>query len=608
MALHLSTTARRAVTFGVAVAVLAGGGVAVAASRTSTHPAYRTAVVGHHEVAHELTGVATIEPVSQASVAFPVAGTVSAVAVQVGDPVSTGQSLATLNTASLQATLLQSQAALDTARLNLAKALAGEPVSSGAGTGSGAARVTTQGASATTTSSTATASGSSTGVARFVLVSRAGHSVTTPTRPTTPTSPKPPAVSVGLERAQQAVLDAQSAVDQDLARATKALDGSTRACAAVSAPITPTSSTTTPSTTTSSTTTTTTPATGVTQTAACQQALADALAAQRVVATDQAALSKASTALDSLLAKKVTAPSTTTPTTPARTGSGTTGRTGSGASVGADHSSTASRSGSSAAGGPSAGSTGTASLPTSAELVAYQKAVDAAAATVAVAGQGVQQAAIVSPIDGTVASVGLARGDAVTAASATAAIVIVGKGGYEVTTTVTVEDLSDLQIGQAARIVPDGSSTSLSGKVVAIGVAADTSGATATYPITIGVTGQSSALRNGATASTSIITSRAVSALAVPTSAITSAGSRHVVTVIADGKTTATPVQLGVRGDRWTAITSGVTAGQTVVLANLGEPLPGSATDGASSTATTNRFGGGFGGRGFGGFGARPGG
>ena len=82
----------------VAVLVLLGGGVAVAGSHTATQSGFRTALVGRHLVAHALHGVATVEPVAQASVAFPVAGTVSSVSVAVGDPVTTGQQLATLDT------------------------------------------------------------------------------------------------------------------------------------------------------------------------------------------------------------------------------------------------------------------------------------------------------------------------------------------------------------------------------------------------------------------------------------------------------------------------------------------------------------------------------
>ena len=75
-----------------------------------------------------LHAVATVEPVSQASVAFPVAGTVASVDVAVGDTVAVGDPLASLDTEALEATLTERQAALDQAELVLEKALDGESV------------------------------------------------------------------------------------------------------------------------------------------------------------------------------------------------------------------------------------------------------------------------------------------------------------------------------------------------------------------------------------------------------------------------------------------------------------------------------------------------
>ena len=45
-------------------------------------------------------------------------------------------------------------------------------------------------------------------------------------------------------------------------------------------------------------------------------------------------------------------------------------------------------------------------------------------------------------------------------------------------------------------------------------------------------------------------------------------------------------------GETWTEITSGVTAGQQVVLADISEPLPGSATE-SSGSDSQNQFPGG---------------
>ncbi|MDQ1467109.1 MAG: hypothetical protein QOH10_1524, partial [Actinomycetota bacterium] len=61
----------------------------------------------------------------------------------------------------------------------------------------------------------------------------------------------------------------------------------------------------------------------------------------------------------------------------------------------------------------------------------------------------------------------------------------------------------------------------------------------------------------------------------------------HTVTVLANGKTTIVPIQIGTVGADRTAVTSGLAAGQTVVLADLGQAIP-------SSNAST-RFGGGGG-------------
>ncbi len=220
----------------------------------------------------------------------------------------------------------------------------------------------------------------------------------------------------------------------------------------------------------------------------------------------------------------------------------------------------------------------------------------------AVAQQAVAQATLVSPIAGTVQQVGIAVGDSVSAGSSTAAIVVVGEGGYEVTTTVTVDDLPDVEVGQAVTITADGAAQPVDGQVVGIGTVPTSSGSATTYPVTVGLTEQPEGFRNGATASLSIVTARTDDAVAVPTSAVTFQNGRSTVTVLDDGTPSTVTVQTGAVGDTWTEITDGLDVGQTVVLADLDAPLPSSATD---SQGTTGGFGGGFGGGGFGGLNRR---
>ncbi|MEZ5182676.1 MAG: HlyD family efflux transporter periplasmic adaptor subunit [Acidimicrobiales bacterium] len=530
-----------------AAAVLGLGGVAVAA-RSDGGARYRTAVASTEAVDQVLDAVGTIEPVSQAAVAFPTSGTAASVAVEVGDEVAVGEILAGLDTDELEVSLHEAQAGLAQAELVLQLALDGEEVASaGAGTPGG-------------------------GLGRSAGAAASG----------------------ALADAQQAVLDAQHAVDESLAAAEAAMAAAADVCSVDEAP---TTTTTTPEATDD--------AVVDDGTTTCREALAAALDAQRALADAQAELAAASSALTDLLAEladdAVSTPTTTTTTPSTPAAPSTTGPSGVGDSAsGEGAGSTASPSTDAA---PGAGSSSAASSPSAEDLIAHQKAVDAASLQVAVAEQALAQAEIVSPIAGTVASVGISVGDQVEAASATQTVVVVGSGGFEVTTKVSVADLPDLEVGQAATVRPDGSEEAIDGEVVRIGVAPDAASGTSTYAVTIGLTGDTSTLGNGSTASVEIVTRATADALAVPTSAVAVDGDRSTVRVLGDdGDPEEVTVEVGAVGATWTEIVDGVEEGDVVVLADLDEPLPGSATDGSSSSA------GGQGGSGVPGGGAFPGG
>jgi RND family efflux transporter MFP subunit len=227
-------------------------------------------------------------------------------------------------------------------------------------------------------------------------------------------------------------------------------------------------------------------------------------------------------------------------------------------------------------------------------LVADQAAADAAQANVTAAEQNLAQGTIVSPIDGTVAAVNMKAADHVSAASSTENIVVVGPGGYEVTTTVPVTDVGKVKLGDAASVVPDGSPSAIDGKVVSIGVVPTTSGSTTAYPVVIGLNGSPEGLRNGGSASVTITLNQVDNVLAVPTSAVRTAGAGafHIVMVLSGSKTQTMPVQVGAVGPDLTEITSGLQEGQQVVIADLNAPLPSN---------TNTRLGGGGGGLGGGG-------
>jgi HlyD family secretion protein len=517
------------------VVVVVGLGVttAVALGSSSGH-AYRTATVTSGTVAQQLHGTGTIQPVSQASVAFPIAGVVATDFVTPGARVTAGQTLATLDGTSLQQAVVAKQATLAAANLTLYKALNGQSSSPNGG-GAGGAAATAANTSASASSAAA------------------------------------PRSSADTSAAQQQLLAAQKNVDAALATARASLQAASEACgtstntqphspgspgASPTPPSGPrtTSMSSVPASTTSTTAPTASkpPTTGL-GSAACMTAQQQLARDQQASSTAQQSLARAEQTLERLLTSTATSSSSRTA-------------------------------------GASASSTSTA--PSAAQLVADQSAVDAAATEVLAAQESVAQATITSPITGTVAAVGLQVGHSVTASSTTSAVVVTGGAGYEISTTVSVNDIAKLKVGDAATVVPDATSQTLNGKVVWIGAASGSSTSTS-YPVVIGLTGSPSGLRNGAMSSTSIELARSqTSALTVPTSAVHSINGRHFVTVLANGKTSTVPVQIGVVGAQTTQITSGVDGGTVVVLADLHAAVPSSNTNSRVTAGLTGGLGG----------------
>ncbi len=183
-----------------------------------------------------------------------------------------------------------------------------------------------------------------------------------------------------------------------------------------------------------------------------------------------------------------------------------------------------------------------------------------------------------------------------TAGSTTAAIVVQGSPTYQASTTVSVDNIPHVRVGQSATVVPDGKHKTLAGKVASISIAPNsTSALSTTYLVVVALKNPNASLGNESTGTVTITTEHAKNTLAVPTSAVTANGSTNTVETLDGNTVRQTKVKVGVVGYTWTQITSGLQKGEQVVLANMAAALPGSATSSSnSSTSTTTPFRGGF--------------
>ncbi len=253
-----------------------------------------------------------------------------------------------------------------------------------------------------------------------------------------------------------------------------------------------------------------------------------------------------------------------------------------------------------------------------ATIAQQQAAVASAQAAVNTAQNNINSAVLTAPSDGVVSAINGGPGDSVTAQSSSAIaqapgstaplpssssgsgsgssgssggsafITLLNTTGYQAVVNFAESDAAKVKTGQAGTVTFDAlPNLTIPVHVLALAPSSTTVSNVVNYYVTLTLDNLNSNLRAGLTTNAQIIVSQAANVLTVPNSAITRLGQNAFVTVLgANGVQTRTPVQVGVAGDSLTEITSGLQAGDKVVLPQLR----------ASSANGGRGLGGGFGG------------
>ncbi|MBV1852095.1 efflux RND transporter periplasmic adaptor subunit [Catellatospora tritici] len=171
----------------------------------------------------------------------------------------------------------------------------------------------------------------------------------------------------------------------------------------------------------------------------------------------------------------------------------------------------------------------------------------------------------------------------------------------KVSASVAEADATRLKLDQAATIAWNAlSGVTATGKVTAISPTAS-SGNTVAYPIEVTLDSIPEGTRLGQTVSLTVTVDEVEGAVYVPAAAVKTAGGRTTVTVVTNGVQETRAVEIGLKGDSYTVVLSGLEVGEQVVLAtvtsttNNQQQFPGGGPGGFT--------GGGFGGTGTGGAG-----
>ena len=211
---------------------------------------------------------------------------------------------------------------------------------------------------------------------------------------------------------------------------------------------------------------------------------------------------------------------------------------------------------------------------TAATPTVAQAAVDSAKAAVAVAQRALADTTLVAPVAGTIGSVNITAGEISTSGATTsggsAAITVIPDGLFTVSADFAETDAAQVTEGDLAAVTfPAISGALTTGVVLSVDPMATTSASSSLVVFSVEVSMDSvpAGVQPGMSASISITTDEVSDVLAVPQSAIATIGEVSTVEVLQPDNTSLTAeVTLGLKGDSLTEITSGVTAGQILVI------------------------------------------
>jgi multidrug efflux pump subunit AcrA (membrane-fusion protein) len=172
----------------------------------------------------------------------------------------------------------------------------------------------------------------------------------------------------------------------------------------------------------------------------------------------------------------------------------------------------------------------------------------------------------------------------------------------EMEVDVAEADINQIQVGQRATVtIESADGEELVARVGNVGLLASTdSSGVVTYPVTVHITQNSDDVKPGMSASVSIVIDQASGVVTVPNQALTG---NSIQVVNSDGDTETKTVETGLVGDSSTEISSGLAAGDTVVIPQTTVSSTGMDASGDDSAGGLS---GGFGGGGLPSGGAMP--
>jgi macrolide-specific efflux system membrane fusion protein len=265
------------------------------------------------------------------------------------------------------------------------------------------------------------------------------------------------------------------------------------------------------------------------------------------------------------------------------------------------------------------------------QLAADKAALAAANNQLASAQDQLASATMTSPINGAVAAVSLTVGESVsgsssssssgastggastsglgaatsTSSTSSAQIEVISTNSWIANVTVDATSVGLIKTGDQAQLTITGASDTIYATIDSIGLVSSSTSGTASYPVVLDITGSPAGLHDGASVTATLIYKQVANVVVVSTLALhrTSAGGQYVNKLV-NGKTVQTTVRVGLSSGGQTQITSGLAAGDKILVPQIRRTTggrTGTGTNGGTLPSFPGGGGGNFPGGGLGG-------
>lgn len=174
---------------------------------------------------------------------------------------------------------------------------------------------------------------------------------------------------------------------------------------------------------------------------------------------------------------------------------------------------------------------------------------------------------LTAPGDGTITSITGSVGQKVGSNATSGFVVVTDLKNLVLHANVSESDVSKLKADQAATVTVNAmQGQPIQAKVAQVDLTPTTSNNVVQYGVTLTLTQPPAGLRPGQSASVEVTVAAATNVLAVPAAAVQTVNGQSTVQAMENGAETRKTVEVGVRGDQYVEIKSGLTAGEQVVL------------------------------------------